>query len=470
MLSYTKRQLIGLFLGMSALAFSLAYPTPHGMTPEIFHALGLAVLMITWWVCEVVPLAVTSCLPLILCPFLRLSSFKDIAVNYAHPVVFLLLGGFLLGRAVQSSGLHKRLMIALLSVMGRSPRLHVAGVILVTLFFSCWISNSATVILLLPIVVGMIEIYQASYMLKTTLLLALMYAANIGGMTTLIGTPPNAFVVGFLNDHYGVSVSFLDWFWISFPLVLLLSVVVWCWLCFFRGDLGGHFLPHVEESITSERRALGCMTQAEKTLSVVLLFTILAWFLRPAINRIFLLDVSDAGIAMLAASLLFLLPGGNRAGTHQRLLDWDKAREIPWGVLLLVGGGFALAKTLESSGLTLWLADYLMFLSSVPWFFILLLSVLSIVVLTEVNSNTATTMTFVPLLALLAVKLHIPVERLVLPAAYAASCAFMLPVATPTNAIVYSSEQINIVGMIRSGVVVNALACLVITIYGYYCI
>ena len=374
----------------------------------------------------------------------------------------------MLGSAVQASGLHKRLMLALLSILGRSPRLHIVGVMLVTVFFSCWISNSATVILLLPIVMGMIEIYQASQLLKTKLLLALMYAANIGGMTTLIGTPPNAFVVGFLSDHYDVSVSFLNWFWVSMPLVTLLSVGVWCWLCFFRGNVGGHFSSNIEDSIISERKALGRMNQAEKVLSVVLFLTVCAWFLRPSISRILSFTVSDAGIEMFAASILFLLPRGGESS--QRILHWDNAKEIPWGVLLLVGGGFALAKTLESSGLTLWMADYLMFLSSIPWFFILLLSVLSIILLTEVNSNTATTMTFVPLLAILAVKLHIPVQQLVLPAAYAASCAFMLPVATPTNAIVYSSEQVNIVGMIRSGIVVNALAWLVITVYGYYCI
>lgn len=467
-MSYTKRQSIGFFLGIFAFAFSLFCRTPHGMTSEMVHTLGLALLMITWWICEVVPLAVTSCLPLILCPFLQLSSFKNIAVSYAHPVIFLLLGGFMLGVAVQSSGLHKRLMLALLSILGNSPRLHVAGVMLVTVFFSCWISNSATVILLLPIVMGMIEIYQASEVLKTKLLLALMYAANIGGMTTLIGTPPNAFVVGFLSDYYDVSVSFLSWFWVSIPLVVLLLISVWCWLCFFRGNIGGHFSSNVKASIINEHKALGRMKQAEKVLSVVLLLTVFAWFLRPAINKIFLLNVSDAGIAMLSASLLFLLPRGG--GSSQRILHWGNAKEIPWGVLLLVGGGFALGKTLESSGLTLWMADYLMFLSSIPWFFILLLSVLSIMLLTEVNSNTATTITFVPLLAILAVKLHLPVRQLVLPAAYAASCAFMLPVATPTNAIVYSSEQVNIVGMIRSGIVVNALACLVITVYGYYCI
>ena len=237
---------------------------------------------------------------------------------------------------------------------------------------------------------------------------------------------------------------------------------------FFRGNIGGHFSSNVKASILRECKAQGRMKQAEKVLSIVLLLTVFAWFLRPAINKIFLLNISDAGIAMLSASILFLLPRGG--GSSQRILHWGNAKEIPWGVLLLVGGGFALGKTLESSGLTLWMADYLMFLSSIPWFFILLLSVLSIMLLTEVNSNTATTITFVPLLAILAVKLHIPVRQLVLPAAYAASCAFMLPVATPTNAIVYSSEQVNIVGMIRSGIVVNALACLLITVYGYYCI
>lgn len=454
----------GLLLGLLPLAVSLLIPTPDGFTTAQFHTLCLALMMVIWWIFETLPLAITSCVPLALFPLYHLSNFKETAVNYAHPIIFLLLGGFMIGKAIEHSNLHKRITLVILTALGDSPKRHAAGLMITTAFFSLWVSNSATTILMLPIAMGLIEAYQADSALASTFLLAVMYAANIGGMGTLIGTPPNAFVAGFLADDYHVHIHFFQWSLLSIPLVCLLLIAAWAWLCLFRYKKNEVSNTAVKAYIKKEQTHIGTITKREICVGTLLIVTATTWMARPWINHLLhTQSLTDAGIAMTAAILLFIIPID--LPSRRFLINWHEAKTIPWGILLLVGGGFSLASIIQSSGLGQWLAAHLELLSTVPLIIQLSVSTLCIMLLTEINSNTATTMTFTPLLALLAINLHIPATQLVIPAAYAASCAFMLPIATPPNAIVYSSEKISMQQMLRSGIIMNALAWVLIISY-----
>ena len=466
MLIWGKRQ-VGFVLGILPLLLSWLLPPPVHLPVMAYHVGAIAVLMVVWWVCEVVPLTMTGCIPLVLFPFYGIASIDRVAESYANPILFLIISGLFIGLAIQRTQLHERMVFLLLRTLGSSLRLHIAGLMLVTAFLSMWVSNTVTAIIMLPIALALIDVHQQEPQdCSLPMLLSLMYAANIGGMGTLIGTPPNAFVVGFLQQDYGITVSFLQWSELALPIVCVLLMVVWVWLCVIKFKVSKASSEIVSGWVIQRARQMGAVSHDELYILLILVMTALAWMLRPWLGSVFHTQlISDTGIAMSASIVLFLVPSQLRQGDY--LMNWDVAKKIPWGVLLLMGGGFALAAEINASGLGLWMAGYLQVLSYVPVIIQLAVTTLCILFLTEVNSNTATTITFVPLLALLAINVGVPLELFVFPAAFCASCAFMLPVATPTNAVIYSSGLIKLDDMLRLGIKVNLIAWGIIVLMSY---
>lgn len=457
---------IGLWLGPSWLLMSWLIPAPAGMSPEAWACVGLALLMATWWATEAIPIPVTSLLPIILVPALGIGKIGPTTAEYGNPIVFLFLGGFLLGIAMQRWNLHRRIALKVLLVMGQKPRKQIAGFMIATGFLSMWVSNTATAIMMLPIGISVVsllgkdndETEVARY--ATTLLLAIAYSASIGGIATLIGTPPNALLAGYLSANHDINIGFAQWMAVGLPVSIVMMLIAWWWLTRtgFKLDSG----QSGDQVLRAELNQLGVMSRAEKRVAAVFFLAALAWIVRPLLNDAGLDWLSDTSVALIAGVMLFLLPSGGER--HAALLSWDDAKNLPWGVLLLFGGGLALAKAIESSGLAEWIAVQLGVFGALPPLLLIGIVVLVIIFLTEVTSNTATAAAFLPLLGALAVSLNVDPLLITVPAAIAASCAFMMPVATPPNAIVFATGHMKIQSMIKAGLFLNIASTILITL------
>ncbi|SHE89562.1 solute carrier family 13 (sodium-dependent dicarboxylate transporter), member 2/3/5 [Modicisalibacter ilicicola DSM 19980] len=459
---------IGLWLGPLWVVMVLTLPAPAGMSEPAWACAGLALLMATWWATEAIPIPATALLPLLLVPALGIGELSAAAPSYANPIIFLFLGGFLLGIGMQRWNLHRRIALKVLQVVGPQPRRQVAGFMLATGFLSMWVSNTATSIMMLPIGMSVISLLEDSdpkelNRYATALLLAIAYSASIGGIATLIGTPPNALLAGYLADDRGIDIGFAQWMLVGVPVSVVMMVAAWWWL-----TRGGFALGDNKDSasmIRDELSQLGHMSPAEQRVGIVFLLAALSWVFRPVINDLGIAWLSDTGIAIAAGLLLFLLPSGNTPGV--RLLDWDEAKELPWGVLLLFGGGLALAGVIKSSGLAEWIANQLSLFEALPLIALIGMVVLVIIFLTELTSNTATAAAFLPLLGALALSMDVSPVLITVPAAIAASCAFMMPVATPPNAIVFATGHMRIQSMISAGFLLNLVGSVVVTGLAY---
>ncbi|SOC57325.1 solute carrier family 13 (sodium-dependent dicarboxylate transporter), member 2/3/5 [Chromohalobacter canadensis] len=455
---------IGLWLGPLWVILCLVVPAPAGMSSPAWACVGFALLMATWWATEAIPIPATSLLPMVLAPVLGIDELDAVAASYADPIIYLFLGGFLLGIAMQRWNLHRRIALKVLSIVGQKPRQQIAGFMIATGFISMWVSNTATSIMMLPIGMSVVSLLgdgdsREVSRYATALLLAIAYSASIGGVATLIGTPPNALLAGYLSGE-GIDIGFAQWMTIGLPVSIVMMAVTWWWLTYKGFDLqqsddGG-------EMIRRELESLGTMTAAERRVGLIFLIAAATWMLRPLLNQVGLDWLSDTTIALAAGIGLFLVPSGDKA--RGALLDWDSAKELPWGVLLLFGGGLALAGMIKSSGLAEWIAQQLSIFSVFPLLMLVGIIVLVIIFLTEVTSNTATAAAFLPLLGALAISLDMDPLLITVPAAIAASCAFMMPVATPPNAIVFATGHMKIQSMIRAGLLLNIVGTLLITL------
>lgn len=459
---------IGLVLGMVFFLLVLWLPAPPDMPKAAWHCLGLTLLMATWWSTQALPIPVTSLLPLVLAPALGLEPINAIASNYGHPIIFLFLGGFMLGLAMQRWALHRRLALHILLIVGHQPRRQIAGLMLATGFLSMWVSNTATTIMMLPIALSFLSLFEQDdpknlERYATAMLLAIAYAASIGGIATLIGTAPNALVAGYLYQHHDIEVGFAHWMAVGLPVAVLLMLLSWWWMT--RKEFGLKAPDNAHVMIQQQLTRLGRIRSAEIRVGLVFLLTALLWVTRPALNHLGLAWLSDAGIAIIAAILLFVLPSGHRRG--ERLMDWQETQALPWGILLLFGGGLALAGLITETGLAQWIASHLGYLDTLPVLLMIGVVVLVVIFLTEVTSNTAIAAAFLPLLGALAVSFGVDPILITIPAAIAASCAFMMPVATPPNAIVFASGHLSIQSMIRKGFMLNLIGVLVVTLLGY---
>ncbi len=470
------RSRLGLAAGLAVAAAILALPAPQGLEPAGWRTAAVGALMAIWWLTEAIPIPATALLPLALLPVLGAGSMQDVAAPYANPVIFLFLGGFLLALGMQRWELHRRIALEVLARAGSSARSLLGGFMVATAFLSLWVSNTATAMMMLPIGISVVTLLERDRDASggedveegrkavdggfaTALMLGIAYAASIGGLGTLIGTPPNAFLAGFVSEAYGVELGFARWMIVGLPVAAAGLGVSWLLLSrHFR--LGSRPLAAGRTLVREELAALGAPSPAERRVAAVCALTAALWIFRPLLERR-MPGLTDAGIAVAAGTSLFLLPAG--MGRGRRLLNWEWAEKLPWDLLVLFGGGLSLAAAIERTGLNAWIGQLAGGALEWPPFLLALLMTAAIVFLTELTSNTATAAAFLPIVGAVAVRAGWDPLLLAVPAALGASCAFMLPVATPPNAIVYGSHRVSVPEMARAGLRLNLVMILLVT-------
>ena len=464
---------IGLWAGPLVFLLMLLTSGSQEMMPrEAWLVAGIGIWMATWWSTEAIPVAATAFIPLVSFPLLQVMPVKAVAQSYAHPTIFLFMGAFVLALAVEKWSLHRRIALTVLSKTGTDGRKLILGFMLAAALLSMWMTNTSTAMMLLPIaasVAAMVAEKTAGVSnadkrrFQVALLLALAYATTIGGMSTIIGTPPNVLLAGFVEETYGRQIAFFDWMLIGLPLASVLLPLGWLVLTrvAFRVDVPAS--PEAAEVIRDMHIEMGVMSTPERRVGLLFLMVVALWMSRKWLNTISGLEgLSDAGIVMAAALLLFVIP--SEKGAASRLMDWEDVARLPWGVLILFGGGLALAAQVSGSGLAVWLGESLLPVANLGTLVLIVAAAGLVVFLTELTSNLATTATFLPVIAAIAAQSSIEPLVLCVPVTLAASCAFMLPVATPPNAIVFSSGVLTIPEMVRAGFFMNLVALLVLTL------
>ncbi len=440
---------------------------------------AVAALMAVWWLSEAIPLSATALLPIALFPLLGVLKVGQATAPYASDLIFLFLGGFIVGLAMQRWGLHKRIALITISLVGTKPKRLVAGFMLATAIMSMWVSNTATAVMMMPIGMSVIDLvfsrlgktFDANMPRDASgpnfamcLMLGIAYGASIGGIATLIGTPPNLVLAGFVKKTYGQEIAFAQWMRLGVPFVALFLPLAWLYLTTFAFPIRLKAIPGGSDLIRGELAALGPMKRGEWVVFIVFLCAAAAWILRPALARWLGLGdgLTDTGIAIIAALSLFLIPVDLKSRTFT--MDWETAERLPWGILILFGGGLSLAKAMQESGVDVAIGRAFAGVGALPDVALIAIIALAVIFLTELTSNTAVTTSLMPVLAAAAVGLDIHPYLLLIPAAIAASCAFMLPVATPPNAIVFSSGYVTLPQMARAGFWLNLIGAALVTL------
>jgi sodium-dependent dicarboxylate transporter 2/3/5 len=488
-------RILGPVLG---LAVYFLLPTDAALTDAARATAAIAIMIAVWWMTEALPLAVTSLVPMIAFPIAGVLSVGDASAPYASPTVFLFLGGFIIALAMQKWNLHKRIALVVMRAIGTKPRQLILGVMIATAFLSMWVSNTATTLMMLPIGISVLALVAAKKVnagrdgedgadggaggavsemfadkdtknFATCLMLSIAFAATIGGLATLIGSPPNLILAGFVEETYGTSIAFADWMKIGVPLSAVFLVVAWLLLTRviyptkLTNVVGGRAV------IDAELANLGRMSRGEWIVAGVFTTTALLWVFRGMITESgvlpFMDNVKDATIGLAAAVVLFLIPASSNGGKTVMTMDWRTAQSgIPWGVLLLFGGGLSLAKAVQETELSTYIGTQLGGLGVLPTVLLIAAVCLVVLALTELTSNTATAATFLPVLGGVAIGIGIDPLLLLVPAAFAATCSFMLPVGTPPNAIVFGSGYVTMGQMVRAGVWLNIIGMVLITV------
>ncbi len=456
-----------LFLG-----FQLFNP-PAQLPIAAYNILGATLWIAIWWIFEVVPISVTALLPIILFP---LSGGMDLSLTtaaYGHKYVFLYMGGFMIAIAIEKWNLHRRIALNIISLVGVNVNTVVLGFMVATAFLSMWISNTATSVMMLPIGVAIVKQLEENTTITKKqvsqfgkmLMLGIAYSASIGGIATLIGTPPNLILAGVISETYGEEITFSQWFLFGFPISITLLTIGWIYLTRFAFNLDLKEFPGGKEQIIKLKNELGVISFEEKTVGFIFFLTAFCWIMRSFLLQQLLPALDDTIIAIFFAVILFLIPAskGNR-----KLIQWKEALKMPWGIILLFGGGMALAKGFEVSGLALWIGNQMTLLNGFELFLIVFLIVAIVNFLTEITSNLATTAMLLPVLAPIAFQLDVHPFILMISAATAASCAFMLPVATPPNAVVFGSGYLRIIDMVKAGIVMNIISIILISLAVYF--
>lgn len=467
----TKR--IGLVLGPLLFALILAFIRPEGLPAAGTAVLAVTAWMAVWWITEAIPIAVTSLLPIVLFPLTGAMETADATAPYGHYLVFLFLGGFIIAMSIEKWNLHRRIALGVIYLIGSNLRLIILGAMLATALLSMWISNTATSVMMLPIAMAIAAQLKddpnteenENAIFGKALMLAVAYSASIGGMASLIGTPVNMVFVGQLETVYGVEIGFMEWFKLGFPISLVLLFICWVYLTRVAFKFRSTGFSGGRQEIRRLQRELGPITTEEIKVLVVFVLTALGWIFRKSILAPLIPGISDTVIGMTGAFALFLLPGKDKGSP---LLSWKEAVKLPWGIVLLLGGGFALAAGFAASGLADYIAASLTVPDGVGLFVVTLVVVAAVNFMTEVTSNVATTSMLMPVLAAAAIPLGIHPYTLMVPATLAATCAFMLPVATPPNAVVFGSGYLTIPDMVRAGLRLNLISILIIALVGYF--
>jgi sodium-dependent dicarboxylate transporter 2/3/5 len=441
------------------LLLTLLFDPPTGLSEAGWRTAGAATLMAVWWITEAIPIPVTALIPLVLFPILGLGPIKDVAAPYANPLVFLFLGGFLIALAMQKWNLHRRLAIGLISALGTKPNRIVAGFLLSGAMVSMWVSNTATALMMLPIATSVVALVptgenDAGRDFRPALMLAVAYGATTGGMATLIGTPPNALLAGYLNRVYGYEIGFGQWMLIGLPVTLLALPMVFWVLTRVSFRLENKPVPGMDNLLAEERAKLGPFNRGQLAVALVFSTTALCWIFRPLLAKAIPM-VSDTTIAIAGAIALFLIPVNAKRG--QFVMTWEATKGLPWDVLLLFGGGLSLASVIKEHGLSDYLGSLCQGLESFPVMLTVAIVCFGILLLTELTSNTGTAATFLPIMAAVAVSVGQNPLLFLVPAALSANCSYMMPVGTPPNAIVFGSGLLKLPQMARTGFLLNIL-------------
>ena len=439
------------------------------INPETDRVIGVALWMILWWITEVVSISVTALIPLTFFPLMSIMTIKEVAPYYGHPIVFLFFGGFIMALALEKVNLHKRIALNIINFTGTHPDRVVLGFLLSTAFLSMWISNTATTVVMLPIAYSVIKLMSSDKdgftgedkKFALSIMLGIAYAANVGGIATIIGTPPNIVLAGFMESEYGYNISFVGWMMIGIPFSILMLFFIYIILTKFLYKTNIEAFDGPTYLIKEELNKLGKITRPEKYIMVIFAIAISLWVFKNSINGIFTnLNLSDTTISMLAAFSCFCV-------VHKGdfLFDWKDTKNLPWGIIILFGGGLSLANGLSKAGLIDLIGTYV---SSYDTFSLLLVASILITVMlfmTELMSNVALVAIFAPMVAGVASGLDMSILNILIPVAMASSCAFMLPMATPPNAIVFASGHIKVKEMARTGIFLNIISIAILILF-----
>ncbi len=466
---------IAIILGPSLYFLLILIGGPEEMPKAAFAVVACTIWMAIWWLVEAVPIAITALLPIILFSVHEIMPVNIITDYYSNPIIFLFVGGFIIALAMEKWNLHRRIALTIIQFTGTNQRQLLLGFILATGLLSMWISNTATTVMMLPIAVSIVD--QLASLLNGSdkdsnlnfgkaLIISIAYSASIGGIATLVGTPTNLIFVESVQGFYNFDVPFDNWFIFALPMVISLGAFLWWSLSYQTFKLSNEQVPGSKEIIATELKKLGPMQYEEKWVLTIFGSVALAWIFRQLLIQPFVPEMNDTTIAVIGAIVLFVIP--SKKEPTSMIMDWRTAVRLPWAVILLFGGAFALAGSFEVSGLTLWIGNKLNLLNGVPPLLVILVIVAVVNYLTELTQNMATCTLMLPILAALSQAIDINPFALMVPMTIASSCAFMLPVATAPNAIVFGSGTLEIKDMVRAGFWLNIFSILLISFYTYY--
>lgn len=456
-------QITFILLGITGFLFLSNLSPPINVDKDAWIIAVLLLLMTFWWMTETIPLSITALLPLIIVPTSSNFSIVEVVKPYSNPVIFLLLGGFIIGLGFQKSNLHLRFAMYILNLIGFSKKGLLGGIIISTSILSMWLSNTATCLLMLPIVMSILNKIHGEddYHIKI-ILLSIAYSASIGGMTTLIGTAPNALFAAFMSENYQINISFINWIVFTFPLVFVLLIIFWYVSTYLIKK--SKFKSIEKKALKKQLENLGKISSKEKITMFILILTISLWINKKLLNDYLGINLTDSNIALFGSLLFFIIPDPK----FNFILNKDWYRSIPWNILLLFGGGLSLANLITSSGLADWASDLMYIISDLNIFMIIICIAFLISLMTEVTSNTATTLLFLPILAKFGSNYNIDIFMVTLPIILAASSAFMMPIATPPNAIIFSTNKIKISFMVKIGFFMNIFAVTLSSVWIYF--
>ena len=472
----SRHQVVGLFLGPLVAGLMILAGPPENLSHEGWMTASMGILMAIWWATEAVPIAVTALLPIVAFPLLGIATIQDTTAPYANKVIYLFLGGFIVAFAMQRWNLHRRIALNVLQHVGGNGRSLVGGFMLASAIISMWVMNTSTTMMLLPIAVSIIAVIHktvgglddhAKESFQYSLLLGVAYGATIGGMATLVGTAPNAMLAAFMQETYGTEIDFSRWMLVGLPLSAMMLPLAWIILTRFAFKVDFKTSDEGKAVLRQMKDELGAMTVPEKRVATVFILMAATWVLRPLLVTLpGLSALDDSGIAMAGGIALFLIPSGEKS--DPMLLRWTYAERLPWSVLILFGGGLTLASAVTRTGLAEWLGASLQTVGALPLFALVIIAATMIIFLTELTSNIATTATFLPVVGAIAIESGYDPIVLTVPVTLAASCAFMLPVATPPNAIVFGSGMLTIPKMVRAGMMLNIVGIFLVSTVALY--
>lgn len=472
----SRHQFVGAFLGPVLAATMMLAGPPQGLSDTGWMTASVGILMAVWWATEAVPIAVTALLPIVVFPLLGIATIQDTTAPYANKVIYLFLGGFIVAFAMQRWNLHKRIALTVLQHVGGDGRSLVGGFMLASAVISMWVMNTSTTMMLLPIAVSIIAVIHSTVdglddegkdNFQYSLLLGVAYGATIGGMATLVGTAPNAMLAAFMQESYGTEIDFSSWMLVGLPLSIMMLPLAWLVLTRLAFKVDFQTSGEGKAALKKMKQDLGPITTPEKRVAIVFVLMALTWVLRPVLVTLpGLSALDDSGIAMAGGIALFLIPSGDKS--DPLLLRWTYAEKLPWSVLILFGGGLTLAGAVSRTGLAEWLGGSLHAIGTLPLAAVVIIAAAMIIFLTELTSNIATTATFLPVVGAIAIESGFDPIVLTVPITFAASCAFMLPVATPPNAIVFGSGMLTIPKMVRAGMMLNIVGIFLVSLVALF--